>query len=293
MTENPIWIAGGLAAGLVSIFGMMSILPKIENGLEVKTQTMINKSGLKDQVKLIVSGQDIRIAPLNEGAIEAKDLAALQTRLKSDLSPLSPSLAGWQALSKGYWVKGPISQIKIMKGSVGGSSNQSGSTEMSASSIAQPVISETSISKETDKPGSTETVSAPKAKDMINCQNQLAAWLKTYPLTYAPAGYQLDRAARGRVKDLKDQFLACGQNMKLQIVGHTDSIGEDKTNQLVSLARAEALRNALIVEGLSPDQVSFEGRGEQSPIASNATKSGRAQNRRTEIIISSLSGANP
>jgi outer membrane protein OmpA-like peptidoglycan-associated protein len=84
--------------------------------------------------------------------------------------------------------------------------------------------------------------------------------------------------------------LTCGKDLKLHIIGHTDSIGDEETNQLVSLARAEALRNALVVEGLDSKLVSFEGKGETLPIASNATKNGRLQNRRTEIIITSLPG---
>jgi outer membrane protein OmpA-like peptidoglycan-associated protein len=307
MTDNPIWIAGGLAAGLVSAFGMMSVLPKIEDGLEAKTQALIVKAGLDDRVRASASGQDISLELLStppglgSNSDLGLELSALQKSLKSELKPLSPSLALLNEFAKGYWVRGPISHIAITSATSRPMANgqppmadQGSKSSEQPKSVAPTQSTDLSSSKQSHsdnyQPNIATSVPQGRLKAIETCQNQLAQWLKTYPVTYDPAGFQLDRSARYRVKDLKAKFLTCGKDLKLHIIGHTDSIGDEETNQLVSLARAEALRNALVVEGLDSNLVSYEGKGETLPIASNATKKGRLQNRRTEIIITSLPG---
>ena len=72
---------------------------------------------------------------------------------------------------------------------------------------------------------------------------------------------------------------------KLRIVGHTDSTGSSVHNLELSLQRAEAIRDALVDAGVSPDALTTEGAGATDPIASNDTPNGRAQNRRIEFEI--------
>ena len=75
-------------------------------------------------------------------------------------------------------------------------------------------------------------------------------------------------------------------NRTLTVVGHTDSVGTDAANQALSLARAQAVRNYLIANGVSPNRIRAVGRGENQPVAQNDTPENRAQNRRVEIVIS-------
>ncbi|MFN7133551.1 MAG: OmpA family protein, partial [Myxococcales bacterium] len=72
---------------------------------------------------------------------------------------------------------------------------------------------------------------------------------------------------------------------KLRVEGHTDSVGNDAANMKLSQGRADAVRNYLVKEGIDPSRIEAVGYGETRPIASNATASGRAQNRRTEFNI--------
>ena len=68
--------------------------------------------------------------------------------------------------------------------------------------------------------------------------------------------------------------------------GYTDSIGTDAYNQKLSERRANSVREWLVKCGISPSRLSAKGFGETNPVASNATPEGRAQNRRTELIVS-------
>jgi outer membrane protein OmpA-like peptidoglycan-associated protein len=74
-------------------------------------------------------------------------------------------------------------------------------------------------------------------------------------------------------------------SMELLIEGHTDSVGADAYNLKLSKQRANAARDYLIGEGISPSRLSADGMGESKPVASNKTKDGRAENRRVEFSV--------
>lgn len=81
------------------------------------------------------------------------------------------------------------------------------------------------------------------------------------------------------------QVLLQDDTIKLNIVGHTDSDGNDDANLKLSKARAEAVKNALIqVYSISTDRLQTDGKGETTPIGDNNTPNGKAQNRRVEFI---------
>lgn len=69
------------------------------------------------------------------------------------------------------------------------------------------------------------------------------------------------------------------------IEGYTDSRGSSSTNQALSERRARAVSDYLTSQGVPADRIRAVGKGESSPIASNATASGRSQNRRVEIVL--------
>ncbi len=70
-----------------------------------------------------------------------------------------------------------------------------------------------------------------------------------------------------------------------QVVGHTDSTGQPAYNQTLSVNRAQSVANYLAQQGVAPQRLSAEGRGQTQPIADNSTEAGRAQNRRVEIFL--------
>ena len=69
------------------------------------------------------------------------------------------------------------------------------------------------------------------------------------------------------------------------VEGHTDSNGDDKMNQDLSDRRAASVKNYFIAKGVAETRLSSVGFGETTPIADNATSTGRAQNRRVEIKL--------
>ncbi len=81
------------------------------------------------------------------------------------------------------------------------------------------------------------------------------------------------------------EMLAINPNINIQIIGHTDSIGNDEYNMKLSKKRAESVQKFLIAKGIQITRLSTLAKGASMPIDSNITEEGRAKNRRTEVLF--------
>jgi len=91
--------------------------------------------------------------------------------------------------------------------------------------------------------------------------------------------------ARQKLDQVATALGDTGPEQKIVVEGHTDSNGGDASNLKLSQDRADAVRTYLIQKGVKTDRISSVGKGEASPVASNDTAEGRANNRRVEIIV--------
>ncbi|MEO8840554.1 MAG: OmpA family protein [Kofleriaceae bacterium] len=81
------------------------------------------------------------------------------------------------------------------------------------------------------------------------------------------------------------QAMVDNPKIKVEIGGHTDSVGNDAFNLKLSQQRAESVRTYLIKRGIDSNRMVPKGYGENVPIADNRTEAGRSQNRRVEFLI--------
>jgi outer membrane protein OmpA-like peptidoglycan-associated protein len=96
----------------------------------------------------------------------------------------------------------------------------------------------------------------------------------------------LKPVAREKLSKLSGFLLGYQGEYKLDIEGHTDSVGSDRQNEKLSLARATSVRDYLVGQGIPTERIpSTEGLGETSPAAPNDTRANREKNRRVEIVI--------
>ena len=104
-----------------------------------------------------------------------------------------------------------------------------------------------------------------------------------------PSDFSFDvgRAAiKPQMRPVLDQFAqGLDPTMRVRIVGHTDSTGNDAINNPLSVDRAQSVRDYLAGRGVAPSRVETEGHGSREPVADNSNDAGRAQNRRVEIFL--------
>jgi len=88
-----------------------------------------------------------------------------------------------------------------------------------------------------------------------------------------------------QLENLAKALTASAPEATLIVRGHSDASGPEIYNRVLSEKRAASVKTFLITQGVQSGRVSSEGLGESSPVASNASPEGRAQNRRVELII--------
>jgi outer membrane protein OmpA-like peptidoglycan-associated protein len=97
--------------------------------------------------------------------------------------------------------------------------------------------------------------------------------------------YTLKPGAREKLAKVSGIILA-HPGLRIEVEGHTDSVGGDEYNMTLSENRANAVRSYFVEQGVSPDAVTARGFGKTMPVADNATANGRQMNRRVELVVS-------
>ncbi|WP_431437164.1 OmpA family protein [Chitinophaga caseinilytica] len=99
--------------------------------------------------------------------------------------------------------------------------------------------------------------------------------------------FVLEPASATELDKLVD-FLRENATLQVEISGHTDNVGSDADNLLLSQNRAKSVVDYLAQHGIAATRLKAKGYGETKPLESNDSDAGRAQNRRTELKIISL-----
>ena len=107
------------------------------------------------------------------------------------------------------------------------------------------------------------------------------------PITIEGANFdtgsaKLKSSAFGQL-DTVVEFAAKYNDANLTVVGYTDSMGNETSNQALSRERAESVKAYLTGKGVDASRIATEGKGSANPVGDNKTEAGRAQNRRVEI----------
>jgi outer membrane protein OmpA-like peptidoglycan-associated protein len=104
--------------------------------------------------------------------------------------------------------------------------------------------------------------------------------------------YTLKPGAREKLAKVSGIILS-HPGLKIEVEGHTDSVGGDEYNMKLSENRANGVRSFLASQGINPDKVTAKGFGKTMPVANNGTAAGRQMNRRVELVVSGDILGNP
>lgn len=141
------------------------------------------------------------------------------------------------------------------------------------------------VDGDNDKDGVLNSVDkCPKTPAGHKVDSEGCTKLVTLRINFETASYKVDNASMPEVKEFAD-FLKDMPSYDAKIVGHTDSVGSDKDNQKLSENRANSVKTLIVKEGVDTKRITTEGKGEKSPVATNDTKEGKAQNRRIEAEL--------
>lgn len=81
------------------------------------------------------------------------------------------------------------------------------------------------------------------------------------------------------------EYLSLKKDVRIQISGHTDNVGDEDANFILSENRSKSVQNYLLNKGIDKNRIEIKAFGETSPIYDNTSAAGRAKNRRIEVMI--------
>lgn len=120
--------------------------------------------------------------------------------------------------------------------------------------------------------------------DAGQCNESMAQALSQSTIRFRTGSAEIDPSSQPLLDRLAKLTKPCPGQIRIE--GHTDSVGDNRSNLRLSEARANAVRNALIELEISAGRLKAVGLGETQPVADNETEAGRAANRR--IVITAL-----
>ena len=120
--------------------------------------------------------------------------------------------------------------------------------------------------------------------DPTVCQQLFSDLLSKGTIRFETGRANLDPDSIGLLDRLTETALRC-PTATIEIVGHTDSDGDDTFNQTLSERRAQAVADYLVQAGMPADRFKPMGYGSAQPVAANDTDEGKAKNRRIDFIV--------
>lgn len=117
------------------------------------------------------------------------------------------------------------------------------------------------------------------------CQTELDALAASETINFATGRSEIPASSRAFLDKIAGVAKSCVGPV-ITVGGHTDASGNEAANVRLSTARAEAVRTYLVDAGFAADRIAAVGFGSGQPVADNATREGRAKNRRIAFVVS-------
>ncbi|PID45398.1 MAG: hypothetical protein CSB47_08950 [Proteobacteria bacterium] len=156
-------------------------------------------------------------------------------------------------------------------------------TQPAVKPVPQPAVTRPHVAP-IPTPAASKITATPQAKPAVKHKQTTRRLTLNGGTNFRTASSTLNRAGKRKLATLARTLNSPNTKVtRLLIEGYTDSVGAADFNQVLSLKRANAVADYLATQGLVRSSMETVGHGENSPIADNKTKAGRALNRRVEI----------
>ncbi len=248
----------------------------VRAGETVDDRTEVRADAPEGFASEVLEAMDV-LALLTEGDVsfDGANWSATGTSIDPDAEAAASALLG---ASAPRW-RLAIEDIRVETAQAAGDPPAASEPAAPATPAAPPVPVEAPIAS---PPRSAPSTPA----GLAQCQARLAE-LSAHNAILFQSGAAIIAASAAAELDAFAQALMLCPDGVVEVEGHTDSDGDDQRNMALSVARAEAVVNALIERGVSPDRLYAIGYGETQPIADNGTAEGKSRNRRIVVSVRS------
>ncbi|HTR46544.1 MAG TPA: OmpA family protein [Verrucomicrobiae bacterium] len=241
-------------------------------------------------------------AEVERKAAEAREALAKQQAEEAEKAKLEAQLAQEKAAREKAEAEAAraaaLAQQQEAQKAAELAAQQKAAAEAAAAQAAQQVAQQKAAADAAAESAKQAVAQAEAEKAELRKQllSQLSSILQTHDtvrglivnmsdVLFDTGSYTLKAGAREKLAKISGILLAY-PGLKIQIEGHTDSVGGDDFNQKLSEQRAQMVRDYLIDQLVPASSVTARGFGKTKPVASNDTPEGRQQNRRVELVVS-------
>ena len=127
-------------------------------------------------------------------------------------------------------------------------------------------------------------INIPLSETSVACEMEIQTLLSKETIYFRLESAEIDQDSTELLDSIIEYIKKCTAASFL-IEGHTDSVGDEKYNQLLSEVRAQSVKDYLVSKGIDDQRIKIKGYGESQPIADNSTIEGRSKNRRIEFVV--------
>ena len=274
--QNAVQIADAAGAEGYASDTMATAKTALENAEGLDSRKDQRKQVITFAREAVQAAEDARLITIRK--IKAEDEAAqLKARQDAEQAAQQAQLAAQQAQADADKQAAQRAQAEAAAQEAEARAAKARADQQSAEQAAQQASQQTEQMRERLKSQLNQVLQTTESARglIVNMSDVLFDFNK----------YTLKPEAREKLAKVSGILLAY-PNLKLKVEGYTDNIGSDEYNQRLSEQRAEAVQAYLVTQSVSDDNITATGYGKSNPIADNATNSGRAQNRRVQLVVS-------
>jgi len=274
--ENAVQIADAAGAEQYAADTMKTAKTALENAEGLDTNKGDRKQTITFAREAVQSSEDARIITIRK--IKAEDDAALvKGRQDAEQAAQQAQTAAQQAQASADQQAAQRAQAEAAAAEAEARAQKAREEQKAAELAAQQASQQTEQMREKLKNQLNQVLQTTETARglIVNMSDVLFDFNK----------YTLKSDAQVKLAKVSGILLAY-PNLKLQVEGYTDNIGTDEYNQKLSEQRADAVREFLVAQSVADANITAQGYGKSNPIADNSSNSGRAQNRRVELVVS-------